>query len=271
MPCYADRSMMTNVIVRPAAVAGSFYPGSKNDLSETVDRLLANVATLPGEPPKALVVPHAGYVYSGPIAASAYAQWRGLERPARIVLLGPAHYVGIRGLALPDADALATPLGGVRIDPIARTLGLPVSSAVHAREHSLEVQLPFLQRVLGSDFTLVPLAVGHADRAEVARVLDAVWEGSRILISSDLSHFLTWEEARELDAKTARSIVALDADGIDDEQACGNAPLRGFLDVARRRGLVARQLDLRTSGDTAGDKDRVVGYGAFSFHEGARA
>lgn len=257
--------------VRPPAVAGSFYPGAKAELAQTVDRLLAGATARAGGPPKALVVPHAGYIYSGPIAANAYAQWRGVDRGARVVLLGPAHYVGIRGLALPEADALETPLGTVRIDPIAAALGLQRSAHVHAREHSLEVQLPFLQAVLGNDFTLVPLAVGHATRAEVAAVLDQLWEGSHILISTDLSHFLSWEEARSLDAKTAKSIVALDADAIDDEQACGNAPLRGFLDVAKRRGLVATQLDLRTSGDTAGDKDRVVGYGAFSFHEGARA
>ncbi len=258
---------MATVNVRPAAVAGSFYPSSKHALVELVDRLLSQATTQPGGAPKALVVPHAGYVYSGPIAASAYAQWRGVERPARVVLLGPAHYVGLRGLALPDAQALETPLGQVRIDPIASSLGVPVSSLVHAREHSLEVQLPFLQALFGGDLTLVPIAVGHADRHEVARVLDAAWEGSHILISSDLSHFLPWAEARALDAKTARSIVALDGDAIEDDQACGNAPLRGFLDVAKRRGLSGRQLDLRTSGDTAGDRARVVGYGAFAFHE----
>lgn len=257
--------------VRPPAVAGSFYPRAKSDLAATVEGLLAAANTVVNEPPKALVVPHAGYVYSGPIAASAYAQWRSLPRGSRIVLLGPAHYVGFRGLALPDAEALDTPLGRVRIDPLAWELGVPESGAVHVREHSLEVQLPFLQTMFGDDFTLVPLCVGHASREQVARVLDAAWEGSRILLSTDLSHFLSWEEARALDARTAASIVALDADAIDDEQACGNAPLRGFLDVARRRGLTARQLDLRTSADTAGDKDRVVGYGAFAFHEGARA
>ncbi|MBL8952536.1 MAG: AmmeMemoRadiSam system protein B [Myxococcaceae bacterium] len=262
---------MTTVNVRPAAVAGSFYPRSRADLAGVVDRLLSDAVTHPGGAPKALVVPHAGYVYSGPVAASAYAQWRGLEPGARIVLLGPAHYVGIRGLALPDADALETPLGRVQIDPLAASLGVPVSALVHAREHSLEVQLPFLQSVLGPHFTLVPIAVGHADRHEVARVLDAAWERSHVIISSDLSHFLPWAEAQALDAKTAQSIVSLDADAIGDDQACGNAALRGFLDVAKRRGLVARQLDLRTSGDTAGDKDRVVGYGAFSFHEGAHA
>ena len=237
-----------------------------------VDRLLSSVTTkAPARPPKALVVPHAGYVYSGPIAASAYAQWRSLSRPSRIVLLGPAHYVGFRGLALPDAQALQTPLGTVSVDPVVTTLDVPRSAAVHLREHSLEVQLPFLQIVLGGDFTVVPLAVGDATRAQVADVIDTLWEGSRLLISSDLSHYLPWKEARRLDAQTASAIVALDADAIDDEQACGNAPLRGFLDVARRRGLRAEQLDLRTSGDTAGDKDRVVGYGAFAFHEGARA
>lgn len=249
---------------RPAAVAGSFYPGSKTELAGAVGRLLAAVPATPGPTPKALVVPHAGYVYSGPIAASAYALWRGLEQPVRVVLLGPAHYVALRGLALPDADALETPLGAVRIDPLAAELGLPRAANVHAREHSLEVQLPFLQVLLG-DFTLVPIAVGRASREEVARVLDAVWDRCHVLISTDLSHFLSWEEAKAMDARTAGAITALDADAIDDEQACGNAPLRGFLDVAKCRGLRARQLDLRSSGDTAGDRSRVVGYGAFSF------
>jgi AmmeMemoRadiSam system protein B len=255
------------VNVRPAAVAGSFYPRSKPELEQTVSRLLAAAVPTQGPAPKALIVPHAGYIYSGPIAASAYAQWRQVEPRPRIVLLGPAHYVATRGLVLPDAEALETPLGTVDIDPIAATLGLPRSQSVHTREHSLEVQLPFLQSVLRGGFTLVPLAVGHVSRDEVARVLDRLWDDSRILISTDLSHYLSWDEAKSLDRRTADAVLSLDASAIDDEQACGNASLRGFLDVAKRRGLTARLLDLRSSGDTAGDKDRVVGYGAFAFHE----
>ncbi|MBK7864924.1 MAG: AmmeMemoRadiSam system protein B [Archangiaceae bacterium] len=259
--------------VRPPAVAGSFYPRAPSELQASVSSLLAEPrCTSSARRPRRWWCRTRGYVYSGPIAASAYAQWRhGVASPRpRVVLLGPAHYVGIRGLALPAADALATPLGQVDIDPLALTLGLPRSSEVHAREHSLEVQLPFLQTVF-PDFTLIPIAVGQADRAEVARVLDAVWEGSQVVISTDLSHYLPHHRAQQLDARTAESIVEMNADAIDDAQACGNAGLRGFLDVARRRGMRARQLDLRNSGDTSGDHHRVVGYGAFAFFEGSRA
>lgn len=256
--------------VRPAAVAGWFYPSSAQELASSIDALLARVPAPRRGPPKALVVPHAGIVYSGPIAATAYAMWRGLE--GRIVLLGPAHHVGLRGLALPDATALETPLGRVAVDAdavedIAHLPQVQQSAVVHRKEHCLEVQLPFLQRVL-KDFTIVPFAVGDADRDEVAEVIDRLWDDSHILISTDLSHYLRWEDARRLDAQTADAILAMDADALSDDQACGNVPLRGFLDVARRRGLRARLLDLRSSGDTGGDKDKVVGYGAFSFEEG---
>jgi AmmeMemoRadiSam system protein B len=256
--------------IRPAAVAGSFYPSRAGELAGAVDAMLSGVVAK-GPMPKALVVPHAGYLYSGPIAASAYAHWRGVG--GRVALFGPAHHAVIRGLALPDATELETPLGRVRIDEegVRRVAQLPqvtTSALVHKREHSLEVQLPFLQRTL-QDFTLVPFAVGDAARAEVAEVIDALWDHARILISTDLSHYLAWEEARALDRQTADAITALDGDGIADDQACGNVALRGFLDVAKRRGLHAKLLDLRTSGDTAGDKDRVVGYGAFAFYEGA--
>jgi AmmeMemoRadiSam system protein B len=261
--------------IRPPAVAGMFYPGDALTLRAEVQSMLSLV--VPGEPlppPKALIVPHAGYIYSGPIAASAYARLIPLAgRIHRLVLLGPTHRIGVRGLALPTCDAFATPLGQVPVDHEAEALlaGLPQvirHSATHAQEHSLEVQLPFLQEVLG-DFSLVPLAVGDASPEEVAQVLETLWGGPEtlIVISSDLSHYHSWATARELDGASARSILSLSLLR-DHEQACGATPVNGLLLAARHHGLVPRMLDLRNSGDTAGDRHRVVGYGAFAFVQG---
>ncbi len=263
---------------RPAAVAGMFYPGSANALARDLRRMLADGATpaaTPGRRVKAIIAPHAGYVYSGPIAASVYAPLA--ERAAeirRVVLLGPTHRVAVNGLALPAATAFATPLGVVAVDQqaVAAIAHLPqvvVSDAAHAVEHSLEVHLPFLQTVLG-DFGLLPLAVGRASPAEVAEVLDCLWGGDEtlVVISSDLSHYLPYQTARATDSETARHIVALDAH-LDHQQACGATPVNGLLLAARRHGLQAQLIDLRNSGDTAGDRLRVVGYGAFTFSEEA--
>ncbi|WP_224248468.1 AmmeMemoRadiSam system protein B [Hyalangium gracile] len=258
--------------VRPAAVAGAFYPESREQLAATVDRLLSEVPSRPGQVPKALVVPHAGYVYSGPIAATAYSRLLGTPPHfRRVVLLGPAHRVPFRGLALPDAEGLETPLGvlPVSAEGVAAAARLPqVSSSAraHAHEHSLEVQLPFLQRVLPG-VPVVPLVVGSASAEQVAEVLEQLWDGDEtlILISSDLSHYLPYEKARAADRETADRILALDAEHLDTEQACGAIPLTGLLLAARRRGLRVQELDLRNSGDTAGDHSRVVGYGAFAF------
>ena len=262
---------------RAAAVAGRFYPGRPDVLASEVDRLLGAV---PGGSPgagrlRALVVPHAGYVYSGPVAAHAYARLGALSPPPRrVVLLGPSHFVPVAGLALPQADAFETPLGQVPLDTEAmrRCASLPQVTtlpAAHAREHSLEVQLPFLQRVLaGAPFTLVPLAVGRCAPQDVAGVLAAL-EGpdTLVLVSTDLSHYLSYQEARAVDGATARHVLALEPVEIDD--ACGAAPLNGLLAWARERGLRATLLALRSSGDTAGDAERVVGYGAFALEEPA--
>lgn len=259
-------------IIRPAAVAGMFYPDDPAELRHTVNALLANAAAgSPSRPPKALIVPHAGYVYSGAVAASAYAQLGALRgRIRRVVLLGPAHRVWVRGLALPEADRFATPLGEVPLDRegMQRLNELPQvtrSAAAHQMEHSLEVQLPFLQQVLG-DFQLLPLAVGEATADEVAVVLEQVWDGDEtlIVISSDLSHFLSDAEAREADGRTVEAILALDP-RLSHEQACGATPVNGLLLAARRHGLHPMALDVRNSSDTAGDPDRVVGYAAFAF------
>lgn len=262
--------------IRPPAVADMFYPGHPAILAREVDDLLAAAEhheTMAGALPKAVIVPHAGYVYSGPIAASAYARLKaGRGLISRVVLLGPVHRVPVRGLALPGADSFRTPLGTIGLDAeavgILRKLPQVVeSSAAHAMEHSLEVQLPFLQQVLG-EFRLVPLAVGDASAGEVAEVLDALWGGTEtlIVVSSDLSHYLPYATARRVDGETARLILDLATD-IRHDQACGGTPVNGLLLAARRHGLEPTLLDLRNSGDTAGDRDRVVGYAAFAFCE----
>ncbi|MCX7141031.1 MAG: AmmeMemoRadiSam system protein B [Proteobacteria bacterium] len=265
------------VQVRPAAVAGMFYPANARELAWEVDNMLAHSAGAGLAPgfPKALIVPHAGYVYSGNIAAEAYDRLRparGIVR--RVALLGPCHRVVVRGLALPDAAAFATPLGQVPIDraAIESLAGLSqvvVSSAAHAEEHALEVQLPFLQRVLG-EFSLVPLAVGDATPAQVAEVLEILWGGEEtlIVISSDLSHYRPYDEACAIDRGTTQAILDFST-AIDHEQACGATPVAGLLLAAKRHQLNVELLDLRNSGDTAGGRGRVVGYASFAFWEGA--
>ena len=260
--------------VRRAAVAGLFYPGDRQTLERTLTDLLGSAADArPQRVPKAIIAPHAGYVYSGPIAASAYRLLVPVrDTIRRVVLLGPTHRVAVRGLALPSVERFATPLGTVDIDrdavaQLERWPQVTVSDDAHALEHSLEVHLPFLQTVL-SDFRLVPLAVGYAAPADVAAVLDLLWGGPEtlIVVSSDLSHYLEYREARAIDAATCEAILDL-RDDIDHEQACGATPVCGLAVTARRRHLRPELLDLRNSGDTAGDKDRVVGYGAFAFYE----
>jgi AmmeMemoRadiSam system protein B len=261
--------------VRPAAVAGMFYPQSRSRLDADVRGYLAGAVAPPGPPPQAVIVPHAGYVYSAPIAAAAYARLTPLRGVVtRVVLLGPTHRVPVRGLAVPAVAAFTTPLGDVPLDreAIARACTLPqvvVSDAAHALEHALEVQLPFLQTVLGA-FALVPFAVGQASPAEVAAVLDLLWGGPEtlIVVSSDLSHYHGYAEAQRIDRATADAILGLAAD-LDHEQACGATPVNGLALCARRRGLQPTLLDLRNSGDTAGERSRVVGYASFAFTEHA--
>jgi hypothetical protein len=265
--------MITAPDVRPAAVAGMFYPQDRDTLARDVRALLSAApasVNLPG-PLKALIVPHAGYIYSGAVAASAYALLRPVRDVIRrVVLLGPVHRVPVHGLALPGAQAFETPLGSVPVDrdAVKRIQGMrqvTTSAAAHAREHSLEVQLPFLQQTLGT-FTLIPLAVGDATPQDVAEVLDQLWGGPEtlIVVSSDLSHFLPYEQARRTDAATCEAIGAL-RDFVTHEQACGGTAVNGLMLAARQHHLGAQLLDLRNSGDTAGDRSRVVGYAAFAF------
>lgn len=265
-------------MVRPAAVAGYFYPANPIELERTVSGLLGAVPASADEPtPKAIIAPHAGYIYSGPVAATAYARLapaRGCI--TRVVLIGPAHRVALRGLAVPSTEAFDTPLGPVPVDreaigSLSKLRQVMVSDDAHSGEHSLEVHLPFLKATLG-DFAIVPLVAGSASAEEVAEALDLLWGGPEtlIVISSDLSHYLDYQSARRIDAATTQAIERLRPGDIGRDQACGRVPITGLLEVARRRGLLCRTVDLRNSGDTAGSKDRVVGYGSYLFFEQGR-
>lgn len=273
-----EDDIVTVIAARLPAVAGLFYPGRADELAFEVDKYLSGCAApTPASTPKALIVPHAGYVYSAPVAAHSY---RLLEPAAgrirRVVMLGPAHRVFVDGLALPEAMRFASPLGevdldGAGIDAIIGMAQVTVNDAAHAPEHALEVQLPFLQRVLGS-FCLVPLLVGRATPAQVAQVIEMLWGGAEtlIVVSSDLSHYLGYEQARRVDAITCRTMLDLDP-RLEPMQACGALPINGLLLAARRHGLRAELLDARNSGDTAGDRERVVGYAALAFFDDASA
>lgn len=270
---------MAAASTRPCAVAGMFYPGDPAQLRRDIEHMLARStadshAAASAQPPKLLIVPHAGYVYSGPIAASAYALLAPFAAQIqRVVLLGPTHRVAVRGLAVPTVSYFETPLGRVALDveAIARLAELPHvvrSDAAHAMEHSLEVQLPFLQAVL-DDFCVLPLAVGDVAPNDVAAVIERVWGGAEtlILVSSDLSHYHAYADARKIDGETVEHILACQST-IRHEQACGATPINGALVAARGHGLRPRLLDLRNSGDTAGDRRQVVGYAAIAFETG---
>ncbi len=258
--------------IRPAAVAGRFYPSDPVELRELVEGLLSAPPQAGGPAPKAIIAPHAGYMFSGPIAASAYAQFMAdRARIKRIVLLGPSHYVPFDGVAASRAEAFATPLGLVPVDTasirqLLEAAQVTVLEQAHAREHSLEVHLPFLQ-VLLEQFSVVPLVAGEAAPEELSRLLETLWGGpeTRFVISSDLSHYLPYDEGRQVDLATAKAIEQLKLDELGENTACGGVPVKGLLAAAARRGLKARTVDLRSSGDTGGPTDRVVGYGAFAF------
>ncbi len=257
-------------VVRESAVAGQFYPEDPGELRALVDKLLAEAVTQPGAPPRAFVVPHAGYAYSGAVAAAAYARLAShRDTYKRVVLLGPCHRVPVAGMALSGARAFRTPLGDVPVDTAAvaalEAKGVAVFEPSHQYEHSLEVHLPFLQTVLG-DFSIVPVVVGEATAREVANLIESLWAAPEtlIVVSSDLSHYLDYAAARARDETTCRRIEQLD-NRIDHNDACGATPLRGLLLAAKRRGMSVKTLELCNSGDTGGDRDFVVGYGAWMF------
>ncbi len=262
-----------NTKVRPPAVAGLFYPGDSIQLRDTISEYLAQAPTTAGRVPKALIVPHAGYIYSGVIAGAAYSQVaHERRRIRRIVLIGPSHRVYLRGMAVPAAEVFQTPLGMVPIDRELKSRVLAQehvieADAPHASEHSLEVQLPFLQ-MLFDDFTLLPIALGSASPPSVAAVLAEVWgdEETLVLVSSDLSHFLSYEEACAVDDETIAAILRNDAT-LTGEQACGCIGINGLSFLAGLRNARITEIARCNSGDTAGDRNRVVGYGAFALHE----
>ena len=267
--------------VRQAAVAGQFYPAIATDLAADINQYLADAqadaqiedTVASGRFPRAIIVPHAGYIYSAPVAASAFRQLAPYASQIhRVVLLGPSHRVPFYGIATSSADSYQTPLGEIPLDrsAIEKLETLPqVQRMDHAHqwEHSLEVQLPFLQQLLG-EFTLVPLVVGEAAASDVASVIDTLWddENTLFVISSDLSHYHDYVTAQQMDRQTADAIEALDETAITDDGACGRNPVKGLLRAAREHGLRVKTLDLRNSGDTAGPRDQVVGYGAWLFY-----
>lgn len=248
--------------IREPAVSGLFYPAGAEALRRQIEAFLADAES--GPHPKAVIVPHAGIIYSGPVAASAYARVIP-ENTTRVVLIGPSHRVPFHGLAASSAAAWRTPLGDV---PLERIDDIPVNDIAHEQEHSLEVQLPFLQVVLNK-FTLIPLVAGSASTGEVAETLRTLWGGPEtlVVISSDLSHYENYENARAMDSAASAAILALDERGLEYDNACGLVPLRGLLRLAKEKGLRPELVDLRNSGDTAGPRDQVVGYGAYAFYE----
>ena len=273
--------------VRDPAVAGRFYPSDPQELRAAIRGHLAAAdearspqpgASPAGDPPtcpKAIIAPHAGYQYSGPVAAAAYVHLRsGRDRIRRVAILGPTHRVPVRGLALPQSDVFATPLGKIPVDQAAceelvTLTSVEVLNAAHLFEHSLEVHLPFLQEVLGASFSIIPLLVGEATPAEVSEVIRLLWGGpeSLIVVSSDLSHFHDYDTAQQLDGETSRAIESLRFEEIAEQRACGRIPIQGLLMEARRRGVHVRMVDLRNSGDTGGNRGEVVGYGSYVFDE----
>jgi MEMO1 family protein len=267
-------SSTTEYRTRPPAVAGAFYPGDRTALRREVDRLLAAARTPPRPGLRGVIAPHAGYAYSGPVAAEAFAAARGATPVRRVVLIGPSHFGRFRGIAAPSHPAFATPLGAVPVDSGAvaalTAAGLAVADdGPHAREHALEVELPFLQALFGP-LPAVPLLFGEAAAEVVADAIELVWgDDALLVVSSDLSHFEPYGSACAHDARTAAAIETLAAREIGAYDACGHLAIRGALSAARRRGMGVTRLALANSGDTAGDRRRVVGYGAWALVESA--
>jgi MEMO1 family protein len=268
-----ENKAMKALTIRAPAVAGMFYPASAYELQSDVERYIARARLpRPAPRPKALIAPHAGYDYSGPIAGFAFACLRDLHREIkRVLLMGPSHRVAFRGLALSGADAFNTPLGEVSVDQEANGVLLQldrvqINDRAHRDEHCLEVELPFLQCAL-DDFSIVPVLVGDADAHDVAAVIEKLWGGPEtlIVVSSDLSHYFPYVQAQAIDRNTSTAILELAPEKIGPEQACGRLAIQGLLIAAKHHQCQPVQLDLRNSGDTAGDQSEVVGYGAWVF------
>ena len=262
-------------IIRQPAVANMFYPGDPHELDNMVEGFLSKITPSLSTSPKAIIAPHAGYIYSGPIAASVYAELiKSAHTIKRVVILGPSHRVAFYGLAVSDADFYHTPLGDIPLDKttiqdlISQNI-VTLFNQAHQMEHSLEVHLPFLQKIYDNNISIVPIVVGDASTQEVSQCIEAVWGGTEtlIVISSDLSHYHPYNEARQLDKDTCTAIEEYNIDALHSENACGYIPIKGLLHYAKKLHLKAKTLDCRNSGDTAGSKDQVVGYGAYAFNE----
>ena len=256
--------------IKNPAVSGAFYPAEPGVLSKMVDEFYESVEWQ-GQPPKAIIAPHAGYIYSGIVAACAYKCLADMPYIKNIVLIGPSHFLPFSGIAYSDCDIFMTPLGEISVNEklFTQTTSIPATQLINAaftREHCLEVQLPFLQKIL-NDFTIMPLLVGAADKQTVATVLENLWgdDQTLIVISSDLSHYHDYQTAQQMDNATCQSIENLDADDIRDDAACGRVAIRGLLHLAKQKQMRVQKLIQINSGDTAGDKNRVVGYGAYHF------
>ncbi len=261
--------------IRPPAVAGMFYPENPITLKDMIEHdLVQAMSTSVISAPKVLIVPHAGYIYSGSIAASAFALLEPYRHQIkRVIIIGPSHRVGFNGVAISSADAFDTPLGAIPIDKSAQAklsevAGVHIFDEAHVAEHSLEVQLPFLQIMLDK-FSIVPIVAGDASPQLISKIIETLWGESEtlIVISSDLSHYHQYQTAQQLDKITSQAILALDVNTVDSQHACGCVGIKGLLTFALRHPLKASILDVRNSGDTAGSKDRVVGYGAYLFTE----
>jgi MEMO1 family protein len=269
----SDNVSPRSLRVRAPAVAGIFYPGGASSLAANVDGLLKQFELKPTRRPRALICPHAGYRYSGAMAAQAFSQIRG-EAYDQVVLMGPSHRVAFRGVAVADADAFETPLGQLpltgKLTELTRSKLFVKASAPHEEEHSIEVELPFLQRTL-SKFTLSPLVFGEVDEQAVAHELGALVSPTTLfIVSSDLSHYHDYDEAVSLDRATIDSILKLDIQSVSCAEACGRSPLATLLHLAAWQNWEPELLGYQNSGDTAGDKSRVVGYTAIAFYEKAR-
>ncbi|MDH5654459.1 MAG: AmmeMemoRadiSam system protein B [Spirochaetia bacterium] len=256
--------------VRESAVAGSFYPDEKKHLADLVDSYLSG-EDKKNPLPEAIIVPHAGYMYSGAVAGKGYTSIKQLDIK-NILIIGPAHRVYVNGLAIPDCDAFVTPLGKISVNKelypeLVKLPFISINDEAHKDEHCIEVQLPFLQRLFTS-FQIIPVLAGNADEEQIQTLFDLTsGKIDLIIVSSDLSHYNSYETAKNLDRNAANSIEALDPFSLESEQACGSRPIKGLLLYAKRAGLKVKTLVLQNSGDVSGSRSSVVGYGSFIFYK----
>lgn len=259
--------------IRKPAVAGTFYPASKTELQELIDSFLTKAEFIDFAAIRGLVVPHAGYIYSGPVAASAYKQLLTFDPEVtwKIFLLGASHHASFPGLSIDQHEGYETPLGVVPVDQVVKKIikeeGCDFIEQAHTSEHSLEVQLPFLQKVL-KKFSIIPILVSETDYLQTTMVVQKYLDEKSLLIaSSDLSHYYEYKDATMLDQVTCEAIENQNIDMLQECEACGKTPIMSLLQIAQERAWKTKLVDYRNSGDISGELERVVGYGAFVFYE----